>query len=107
MHPKATSMKSERGRSSIVPGVLLMACAWIFLWCAFDNANAQIPTYGNLQAQEYGDAVYRELGFWGSIGLDYNHTGVFAGIDSPHAPKAMEAKGEAGIFPTGDDTTVE
>lgn len=77
----------------------------MFLACAVCGAHAQIPLYGNLQAQEYGDAVYRALGFWSSVGLDYNHTGVFSGVSGSHVPRVMEAKGEA--LPSSDDTTVE
>jgi hypothetical protein len=77
----------------------------MFLACAVSGAHAQIPLYGNLQAQEYGDAVYRALGFWSSVGLDYNHTGVFSGVNGSHVPRVMEAKGEA--LPSSDDTTVE
>ena len=77
----------------------------MFLACAVSGAHAQIPLYGNLQAQEYGDAVYRALGFWSSVGLDYNHTGVFSGINGSHVLRVMEAKGEA--LPSSDDTTVE
>jgi hypothetical protein len=80
--------------------VLLM-----FLACSVSGAHAQIPLYGNLQAQEYGDAVYRALGFWSSVGLDYNHTGVFSGVSGSHVARVMEAKGEA--LPSSDDTTVE
>ena len=79
----------------------------VFIFCAVTRSQAQIPAYGNLQKQEYGDAVYRQLGFWANIGLDYNHTGVFGGINSGHVLRVMQAKGEASIIPTGEDTTVE
>lgn len=49
---------------------------------------------GNTTAQEYGDAVYRELeGIAGFLGYDYNHTGVFAGFDSGHNGKVLQALG--------------
>lgn len=79
---------------------------WVLLFMVpAARSRAQIPEYGNRQALEYGDAVYRQLGFWASIGLDYNHTGVFAGLNSSHKFRVMEAKGEA--WPSSDDTTVE
>lgn len=39
------------------------------------------PTYGNTSAQEYGDAVYRNLDIAEYLGVDYqyNHAGLFAG----------------------------
>ena len=49
---------------------------------------------GNTTTQEYGDAVYRELeGVAGFLGYDYNHTGVFAGLDSGHNGKVLQALG--------------
>ena len=47
---------------------------------------------GNTVSQEYGDAVYRELeGLAGFLGYDYNHTAIFAGLDSGHNGKVMQA----------------
>ncbi len=48
---------------------------------------------GNTTAQEYGDAVYRQLDPSASFGYDYNHTAVFAGVDNGHNPKVMQALG--------------
>src|SRR6266550_8915768 len=49
---------------------------------------------GNTASQEYGDAVYRELeGLAGFLGYDYNHTAIFAGLDSGHNGKVMQALG--------------
>src|SRR6266498_1732138 len=49
---------------------------------------------GNTVSQEYGDAVYRELeGLAGFLGYNYNHTAIFAGGDSGHNPKVMQALG--------------
>lgn len=77
------------------------------LSCAVGRSHAQIPTYGNRQAQEYGDAVYRQIdGFWlNFFGADYNHTAVYAGINSNHDPKVMAATGEG--TSSGGDTTKE
>jgi hypothetical protein len=79
----------------------------VLFFCAVSRSHAQIPTYGNLQAQEYGDAVYRQIdSFWlNFFGADYNHTAVFAGINSSHIPQVMEATGQGGN--TAGDTTAE
>src|SRR6266487_2945127 len=72
----------------------------IFFGCVF---SAQIITLvaqdrGNTASQEYGDAVYRELdGFAGFLGYDYNHTSIFAGFDSEHIPKVMQALGSGSV----------
>jgi len=64
------------------------------LVCVVSRSHAQIPAYGNLLKQEYGDAVYRELGvIAGFIAGDYNHTGVFGGLDESHKGKALQALG--------------
>jgi hypothetical protein len=70
-------------------------------------SSAQIPTYGNTQAQEYGDAVYRQINnVWlNFFGADYNHTAIYAGMDSAHIPKVMEATGEGSS--SGADTTAQ
>ena len=55
---------------------------------------ARAQDRGNTSAQEYGDAVYRELdGLAGFLGYNYNHAAVFAGLDSVHEGKVMEALG--------------
>jgi hypothetical protein len=71
------------------------------------RSHAQIPLNGNLQAQEYGDAVYRQINnVWlNFFGADYNHTAVFAGFNSNHVGKVMEATGEGST--SGADTTSE
>jgi hypothetical protein len=49
---------------------------------------------GNTTAQEYGDAVYRELeGVAGFLGYDYNHTAIFAGFDNGHNGRVLQALG--------------
>lgn len=88
-----------------LPNCLTALLVLTLLACATSRSHAQIPMYGNRQAQEYGDAVYRQLGFWADVGLDYNHTGVFSGVSAGHVLRVMQAKGEA--FPSSDDTTVE
>lgn len=79
----------------------------IMAFCVADHSHAQIPTYGNRQAQEYGDAVYRQINsFWlNFFGADYNHTAIYAGINSSHVTKIMAATGEASS--SGGDTTAE
>src|SRR6185295_18900133 len=84
--------------------------AFLFLTllaCMTNRSSAQIPTYGNLSAQEYGDAVYRQINnFWlNFFGADYNHTAVYAGKNSSHVTKVMAATGEAST--SGGDTTSE
>src|SRR5207249_4569648 len=81
---------------------LLLALA-----CMATRSHAQIPLNGNLQHQEYGDAVYRQINsFWLNLfGADYNHTAVYAGLNSSHVPKVMEATGEGSS--SGGDTTAE
>jgi hypothetical protein len=62
------------------------------LTAAFQPAIAQ--DRGNTSAQEYGDAVYRELdGLAGFAGYDYNHTAIFSGLDSVHEEKVRQALG--------------
>jgi len=51
------------------------------------------PAYGNTQGVEYGDAVYRYLNKWG---YNYNHTGLFCGIDSGGNLRVLESTGENG-----------
>jgi hypothetical protein len=79
----------------------------IMAFCVAGRSHAQIPTYGNRQAQEYGDAVYRQINsFWlNFFGADYNHTAIYAGINSSHVTKIMAATGEASS--SGGDTTAE
>ena len=50
---------------------------------------------GNTTAQEYGDAVYRSYEPFSFPGLsyDYNHTGIFAGLDSSHNGRVLQAYG--------------
>src|SRR6266568_2638326 len=49
---------------------------------------------GNTSAQEYGDPVYRVLdGIAGFLGYNYNHAGVFAGLDSGHNGRVMQILG--------------
>lgn len=86
------------------PSFAVILSALASLVCATNCFCAQIPTHGNLSAQEYGDAVYRQLGFWSSIGLDYNHTAIFAGLNSSDSKRTLEAKGEA-LLSSGDTTT--
>lgn len=78
----------------------------LFFW-TISHSHAQIPTYGNLQAQEYGDAVYRQIAndWLNFFGADYNHTAVYAGMNSSHVTKVMAATGEASS--SGGDTTAE
>ena len=78
-----------------------------FFVCGANRAVAQIPTYGNRTAQEYGDSVYRQINsFWlNFFGADYNHTAVYAGKNSSHVTKVMAATGEASS--SGGDTTSE
>ena len=47
------------------------------LVCVVSPSYAQIPNNGNLSAQEYGDAVYRQIdSFWlNFFGADYNWVG--------------------------------
>jgi hypothetical protein len=94
-------------RAFVIRQCLSAILLLIFLWCAPLRSQAQIPTYGNLQAQEYGDAVYRELNvFWLTFfGADYNHTMVYAGINGSHVPKVMGATSEASS--SGGDVTAE
>jgi formylglycine-generating enzyme required for sulfatase activity len=52
-----------------------------------------ISDYGNTIAQEYGDAVYCYLGLIPEIlGADYNHAGIFAGIDSADSEWVIESQ---------------
>lgn len=71
------------------------------------ESRGQIPNNGNLQAQEYGDAVYRQINdaWLNFFGADYNHTAIYAGLNSAHIKKVMEAIGEGSS--AGGDTTVE
>ncbi|MBN2020450.1 MAG: HEAT repeat domain-containing protein [Sedimentisphaerales bacterium] len=51
-----------------------------------------VSDYGNMTAQEYGDAVYRFLDAWGLGQLaNYNHAGLFAGIDSADSFRVFHA----------------
>jgi len=63
------------------------------------------PPYGELEAVEYGNALYRFMGGWGSIFVgDYNHTGLFAGLrQSDGAPRVLEVIG----MDQPNDTTVD
>lgn len=50
------------------------------------------PDRGNVTAQEYGDAVYVALDkFWGLITIDYNHTGIFSGLNQQHHGRVRQA----------------
>ncbi len=77
-----------------------------FLACAVARSHAQISLNGNIQYQEYGDAVYRQIeNFWlNFFGADYNHTALYAGLNSSHVPKVIEATGQGGNS-AGDTTT--
>src|SRR6266498_4079966 len=86
---------------------LCILSALSFLLCTTNSSYAQIPTYGNLGSQEYGDAVYRQINsFWlNFFGADYNHTAIYAGMNSSGTKKIMEATGQGGN--TAGDTTAE
>lgn len=47
--------------------------------------------YGNTSGQEYGDPVYRKLITTGVP--DYNHTGIYSGINSSHYDRVRQALG--------------
>jgi uncharacterized repeat protein (TIGR02543 family) len=55
-----------------------------------------VPDYGNRTAQEYGDAVYRFYDFIDIAGLryDYNHTGVYRGMNQSGQHRVFESVGE-------------
>jgi len=50
-----------------------------------------VSDYGNIDAQEYGDALYRIFALIDSVGYNYNHAGVFAGINSSDSERVIEA----------------
>lgn len=57
-------------------------------------ANAGAQDVGNTTAQEYGDAVYVYLeDVWSEIGYNYNHTAIFAGLDSNNNGRVLQAYG--------------
>src|SRR6266511_1005367 len=57
---------------------------------------------GNTASQEYGDSVYKNLeGLAGFLGYDYNHTAIFAGVDSAHNGKVMQAFGSGYVTHEG------
>jgi hypothetical protein len=74
-------------RYYVVAVSVMLQC---FLFC---DAVAQ---NGNTTAQEYGDAVYVLLDNpWYALGstLNYNHTAVFAGMDSTDNERVLQAYG--------------
>ena len=74
---------------------ILILCGETFSLIAQDR--------GNTTAQEYGDAVYRELeGIAGFLGYDYNHTAVFAGFDSSGNGKVLQALGSGYVTHEAD-----
>ncbi len=52
------------------------------------------PSFGNTSAQEYGDALYDNFTF---VGYNYNHAGLFSGLDANGAKKTFESS--ASDFP--------
>ncbi len=69
-----------------------MAVGVAFACACLANAGAQ--DVGNTTAQEYGDAVYVYLeDVWSEIGYNYNHTAIFAGLDSNNNGRVLQAYG--------------
>ena len=80
--------------------LLAPICLGCLLLCAAAG-RAQCPC-GNLTGQEYGDAVYREMGR--PLLPDYNHTAIFAGLrPADGQPRVLEVYGDE----LPDDTTLE
>ena len=72
--------------------------AALFYAClAASSIPALAQDRGNTTNQEYGDAVYRVLaeGIAGFFGYNYNHTAVFAGLDSNEDGRVLQALGPA------------
>lgn len=70
--------------------------AALFCAClAASSIPARAQDRGNTTNQEYGDAVYRVLaeGIAGFFGYNYNHTAVFAGLDSNEDGRVLQALG--------------
>ena len=82
-------------------------CAAALYVCSMGHLSSQVPTYGNLTRQEYGDAVYRQIAheLLNFFGADYNHTAIYSGLNSSHFPRVLEAIGEGSS--SGGDTTGE
>jgi len=60
-------------------------------------------SYGNTSAQEYGDALYCLLNNWAGSIVNYNHTGLCAGLDAVEYVRTFESLGKEG----GGDSTSE
>lgn len=72
----------------------LLAALSLFVMLSGQGAQIFAQDRGNTSAQEYGDPVYRELGGTaGFLGYDYNHAGVFAGMNSGHNGRVLQALG--------------
>ncbi|MCJ7728553.1 MAG: putative Ig domain-containing protein, partial [Sedimentisphaerales bacterium] len=56
-----------------------------------------ISDYGNVNAQEYGDAVYHYLDVLipEVLGYNYNHAGIFSGIDVSDIEQVIESTGSS------------
>jgi hypothetical protein len=77
---------------------LSLLCVLLLFGGGVQTVNAQ--DRGNTSAQEYGDPVYRELGgFAGFLGYNYNHTGIFSGLNNNHYGRVRQA--------LGSDTTTQ
>ena len=67
---------------------------WTFTTCG--NATSA-SVRGTTSGQEYGDALYRYLSvLWGVGNLNYNHAGLFSGLDSSGTYRTFESFGGSG-----------
>ena len=63
---------------------------WIIFLAIASIQSVYTQDYGNTTGQEYGDPVYRILDFYG---YNYNHTGIYSGINSGHNKRVRQALG--------------
>lgn len=76
-------------------GAILRVGAILGALFAFIGPTLLAADTGNTTAQEYGDAVYRKLAAIDMFvaDYDYNHTGVFAGINGAGIGRVFQALG--------------
>lgn len=66
---------------------------WLSLFCLTLGIQATVASGQNLNAQEYGDAAYRQLK-WSEFGMkDYNHACIFAGLNASDTPREIQSTG--------------
>ena len=69
-----------------------LSCFIVLAFLSSTGMSVGAEGYGNTNAQEYGDAVYDHYAPLGWDSRNYNHTGIYAGIDGSNYKRVIHAQ---------------